>query len=365
MRFFKLVFSLLILAFFACNLNDSGNLSSSGGTSTPTNSQNVEPLRSLAELRGIYIGAAVDPTPLKNEAMYSNTLVNEFNMVVAENHMKFENLEPSSNNFDFSLADRIVGVALSNNMKIRGHVLLWHNQSGWAAYVNNPAAMSNILSNHIFTVMRYYSNKVEYWDVVNEAIDDNIPNKPVSYYNHLRKSFWWTNLGNDYIEYAFQLARQADPTAKLFYNDYGIEATNFKSDATFLLVSNLKAKGLVDGIGFQMHISADNPPVDRGFNVNLQRFGNLGLEIHVTEMDVRIPVPATEQNLTLQADTYKRTVATCLSNTNVKAIVLWGFTDKYSWIPQFIEGWGAALIFDENYNKKKAYYGVAEALESQ
>ncbi|MGC8764755.1 MAG: endo-1,4-beta-xylanase [Brevinematia bacterium] len=322
-------------------------------------------LRLLASLRGIYIGAAVTPDPLKNEPLYSNTLVREFNMVVPENHMKFELIEPSSNNFDYANADLIVNTAIANNMKIRGHTLLWHLQSSWVSTIINPTAISNILSNHIYTVMKRYSNKVSYWDVVNEAIDDDPTTS--GYPNSLRKSFWWTNLGNQYVEYAFSLARAADPTAKLFYNDYGNEGYNGwnnKSYETFLLVSNLKAKGLIDGVGLQMHIDTSGYPMNDNFAANLQRLAGLGVEIHITEVDVRIPMPAKDIDINKQADIYKQLFTMALSNQNVKAILLWGFTDKYSWIPWFYDNsYGDALIFDKNYNRKKAYYAIMEALE--
>ncbi len=355
----KFLLFIILVFFTGC----SNTINESSGA---LSDDNTETLRSIAETKGIFIGTAVAYTPLMNKIEpYSNIFVREFNMVVAENEMKFESLEPSSNNFSWDQADRIVTVATQNNMAIRGHTLLWHQQSGWASNVNNPQALSNILSNHIFTVMKRYSNVIVYWDVVNEAIDDNISSQPVSYYNHLRKSFWWTNLGSNYVEYAFKLARQANQTAKLFYNDYGIEAKNFKSDATYLLVSNLKANNLIDGVGFQMHIDTNFKPFQNGFASNLKRFSDLGLELHITEMDVRVQTPANSISYANQATTYREVISTALSNTNVTAIVFWGFTDKYSWIPGFMSGWGDALLFTSGYQKKQSYHAVMDVIKNK
>ncbi|MEJ5284701.1 MAG: endo-1,4-beta-xylanase [Brevinematales bacterium] len=356
------ILAILFLFMYGCE----SALNTGSGSLTPSYNTD-ETLRQIAEEKGIYVGAAVADTPLfsKNEP-YSNVFVKEFNMMVCENEMKFEYLQTSSNNFYWTIADRMVNVALANNMKIRGHTLLWHSQSGWASNVNNPAALSNILSNHIFTVMKRYSNKINYWDVVNEAIEvNNALSNSSNFYDHLRKSFWWTNLGSNYVEYAFQLARAADPTAKLFYNDYGIEAYNTKALYTYLLVSNLKAKGLIDGVGFQMHIDTNFKPFQNGFASNLKRFSDLGLELHITEMDVRIPIPANYTSYSQQANTYREVISTALSNSNVTAIVFWGFTDKYSWVPGFFTNYGDALLFDKNYQRKQSYNAVMEVLKNK
>jgi len=340
-------------------------------TTTPSGSGNnpssvsQKTLKEVAQSRGIYIGTAVRAYLLNSpDLYYTPTIKKEFNIIVAENEMKFESLQPTANNFYFKDADKIVSFATNNGMQIRGHVLLWHQQSGWIASVTNPTQVSNALSNHIFTVMKRYSNVIKWWDVVNEAIDDNYPT--VAYPACLRKSFWWTNLGNSYVEYAFQLARAANPSAKLFYNDYNIEGfSSRKSKNAFLLVSNLKDKNLIDGIGMQMHVSVEYHPLNDNFISNLNQYSSLGLEIHITECDVRILRNQTtyQTQLNLQADIYKKLMANCLSNTNVTAFLTWGFTDKYSWIPDVFPQWGDALLFDKNYNKKKSYYALLEAME--
>ncbi|MCX7820074.1 MAG: endo-1,4-beta-xylanase [Brevinematales bacterium] len=361
----KYIYFLFIVMVLLTSCASELTTSASGNSSA----ESTETLRNIASQKGIYIGSAVADTPLFSKTEpYSNIFVKEFNMMVAENEMKFEYLQTSSNVFYWFIADRMVNVALANNMQIRGHALLWHNQSGWASSVNNPAALSNILSNHIFTVMRRYSNKIAYWDVVNEAIEvNNSMVNSSNFYDHLRKSFWWTNLGSNYVEYAFQLARAADPTAKLFYNDYGIERYNNNPKAfyAYQLVSNLKAKGLIDGVGFQMHIDTNFKPFENGFELNLKRYSDIGVEIQITEMDVRIPVPANSTLYSLQANTYREVLSIALSNSNFTAIVFWGFTDKYSWIPDFFSGFGDALLFNTSYQKKPSYDAVMEVLKNK
>jgi endo-1,4-beta-xylanase len=150
----------------------------------------------------------------------------------------------------------------------------------------------------------------------------------------------------------------ADPNAVLLYNDYNIETINAKSDAVFRMAQDLKNRGVpIDGIGFQMHLTSG------GINLsslasNMQRFANLGLSIYITEMDVRYPTPISASNLAAQATIYQNVLDRCLLQPACKALQIWGFTDKYSWVPSSFPGTGDALIFDANYNAKPAYFAL-------
>ena len=316
------------------------------------------PLRDGADDRGFFIGAAVAMTPFRNEAAYVNTLRREFNMIVAENAFKWDALHPARTTYNFTDADALVSFAQANNMKLRGHTLVWHNQlPGWLTSGNfTRDEVIQILRDHIFTVVGRYRGTVVAWDVVNEAIDDAN--------GALRNSFWFQRLGADYIRMAFEFARQADPNVKLYYNDYSIEGLGTKSNAVFTLVSDLKAQGVpIDGVGWQMH--QINPfRIQTANQTNARRLAGLGLEISMTEMDVRIALPTTADELQQQAQGYRDAINFCLAESNCKALVTWGFTDKYSWVPSTFSGQGDALIFDANYQPKPAYTALQEVLNA-
>ncbi len=306
------------------------------------------PLRALADQRGLLIGAAVEPALLVEDPDYPKVLAREFNLVVAENVMKWGALQPTQGRFNFPLADLLVEFAQKHNQAIRGHTLVWHQAlPGWV-YQLNPDQLATALENHIRTVVGRYKGRIAYWDVVNEAIGDDARPRPTPF-----------NALPDYLERAFRLARQADPQAKLFYNDYGAEGLGPKSDAIYALVRSLKQKNLIDGIGFQAHLDSYFSPQQVRMAENLERFAQLGLEIHITEMDVRlVGNVAREIKLQNQARVYQEVLQVCLRQPRCKAFTLWGFTDLYSWITA-----SEPLIFDDEYRPKPAYFALQRTLQ--
>jgi endo-1,4-beta-xylanase len=314
----------------------------------------IPPLRDLARKCGIYIGAAVERSYL-DVSYYANTLKQEFSILTTENALKFGPVHPQPDVYYFDDADYIVRFAEVNGMKVRGHTLVWHQQlPSWVAqgrYIREE--WMNILREHIMTVVGRYKGRIYAWDVVNEAITDD---------GAWRDNIWLRDIGPEYIELAFRWAHEADPQALLFYNDYGAEGLNAKSDAVYNLVKGLLERGVpIHGVGLQMHISVENPPNPQEIAANIRRLRELGLEVHITEMDVRMRTPARWEDLVRQAEIYREILRVCLS-TGCKAFVMWGFTDKYSWIPSYFTGYGAALIFDESYEPKPAYYYIAAVL---
>jgi endo-1,4-beta-xylanase len=311
----------------------------------------LPPLRTLAERSGILIGAAADPSHFF-EAPYAQTLSREFDILTPENAMKFEPIHPSRDQYSWADADAIVSFAEAHGMKVRGHTLVWHQQlPGWiTGGTFTHEEWIDILHDHITAVVSHYRGKIYAWDVVNEAIADD---------GSLRDTVWLRGIGPDYIKLAFQWAHEADPQALLFYNDYGASGSGVKSDAVYNLVKNLTESGVpINGVGMQMHTSLESPPVFGDIAANIKRLNGLGLEVQVTEMDVRLKIPATTADLTQQANIYRDMLEVCLSAKNCTAFVMWGFTDLYSWIPSANPGYGSALIFDESYNPKPAYYAL-------
>jgi endo-1,4-beta-xylanase len=314
-------------------------------------------LRELAQRRGFHIGAAV-AMPLLDNAEYRETLGREFNLCVAENAFKMGSLRPARDRFDFRQVDRLCAFAQTNQMKLRGHTLVWHQAlPGWLSggQWTREEALS-IMKEHITALMHHCKGKVCAWDVVNEAISDQGPDHPV------RPDIFWTRVvGPDYVEKAFEFARAADPEAILYYNDYNNEGMGSKSDAVYQLVKRLKGKGLVDGVGWQCHLESSWRAGEAQVR-NAERLARLGLEISITELDLRIRLPATPEKLQAQAESYRSVLRFCLSQPSIKALVLWGFTDGASWVPSFFKGAGEALIFDEQFRPKPAYEALREEL---
>jgi endo-1,4-beta-xylanase len=323
-------------------------------------------LRQAAEAHHILIGAAVTSRYLA-ESEYSNVLGSEFSQLQAENEMKFSVIHPRADSdpqpYDFRGGDALVAFAQAHNMVVRGHALVWHKQvPEWITKgTYSSPELARILGDHITTVMGHYASKVYAWDVVNEAFNDD---------GSMRHTIWYdepgigVGSGYRYIEQVLRWAHVADPNAKLFYNDYDVEEVNRKSDAIYAMAKDFKKRGVpLDGIGFQTHISLkfDDRARLASYAKNLRRFAELGLELHITEMDVRLS-DASPASLAAQAKLYGEITSLCVQQPSCKLLQTWGFTDKHSWIPSFFKGNGWALLWDDEYQKKPAYSAVREEL---
>ncbi len=321
------------------------------GCATPAHAA----LRDLAPQCGVLIGPAVAYSPLMNEPIYRSTLGAEFNIFTPENEMKWAHIHPLRYQYSFGPADALVAFAASNRIALHGHTLVWHQQlPSWLTGGSfNRDEMIQILQDHISTVAGRYRGSAAAWDVVNEAFNDD---------GTLRSTLWLDRIGPDYLDLAFQFANQADPNAHLVYNDYNAESINDKSTAIYNMVSGMIARGVpIHGVGFQVHTTLSGVDL-ASFAQNLQRFADLGLEVYITELDVRIELPVTPESLAAQADVYRGILDACIVQPACKALQTWGFTDAHSWIPGFFPGFGAGLIFDESYRPKPAYGALANRL---
>jgi endo-1,4-beta-xylanase len=330
----------------------------------------AQSLRQAAESAGVLIGAAVRPSQL-SETAYATTLAREFNMAEAEDVMKWHTLRPEKDIFDFRAGDEIVRFAQLHNMKIRGHCLVWgRDNPDWLRQPHfTTRQLYRLLHEHIALVMKHYAGQVFAWDVINEALDEN---------GEVRDSIWYNQpgigssaKGTAYIEQAFRWARKADPHALLFYNEAEGERLNRKSDAIYSMMKDFKRRGVpIDGVGLQMHIpmlDGDIAALAAGVSANIARLTVLGLQVHITELDVSVPVDSTGQarpaDLLRQADFYRGIVRACLDNPGCTAIQTWGFTDKYSWIASHSHRTrGQALFFDRDYKPKPSYTAALEEL---
>ncbi|HEY0753889.1 MAG TPA: endo-1,4-beta-xylanase [Ktedonobacteraceae bacterium] len=302
---------------------------------------------------GRTIGAAVENNLLGNNP-YTTILDSQFDGVTPGNEMKWQTTEPSQGTFNFAPADSIVSHAQSHSMKIRGHTLVWHSQlAGWVNNITSSSALLSAMNNHITTEVTHFKGEIWYWDVVNEAFNDD----------GTRRSDAFQNLiGNNYIADAFTTARAADPNAKLCYNDYNIEDMNSaKSQAVFALVQSFKASGVpIDCVGFQSHFIVGQVPAD--FQTTLQKFANLGIDVQITELDDRMPTPASSANLNQQATDYANVAKACLAVSRCNDITIWGIGEPDSWVPSTFSGQGQALLYDSNYQPKAAYTSFLNAL---
>lgn len=331
----------------------------------------AQTLRQEAERAGVLVSAAVRPAQL-SEVAYASTLAREFNMLEPENDLKWAALRPDQATFDFTQADRVVGFARVHGMKVRGHTLVWGGSNPtWLTNQRFTAEqLSALLHEHITRVVGHYRGQVFAWDVLNEAIDER---------GHLRPSIWYDQPGigmadksTAYIEQVFRWAHAADPNALLFYNDGGGETLNPKSDAMYAMVQDFKRRGVpIDGVGLQMHVFDDLHPDLPGIAANIARFTALGVQVHITELDVALPADSNGNvrnpaDLNRQAEIYRRIAQACFAQPGCTAIQTWGFTDKYSWIRSRSKGTkGAALLFDRNYAPKPAYGALKEEIATR
>ncbi len=266
-----------------------------------------ESLRNSASRAGVLVGTAVRSYAL-SEPDYSATLSQEFNMVEPEDELKWWIVRANSDRFDFAPADRIVAFALAHDMKVRGHCLVWdHNNPKWLADGHFTSdQLSHLLQEHITTEMKHYAGQVFAWDVVNEALNEKGVPRDSIWYN--KPGIGFSDKGTAYVEQAFRWAHDADPAALLFYNEAEGEGLSGKSDAIYAMVKDFKNRGVpIDGIGLQLHISALDFNTDAVAN-NIARLGKLDVQVHITELDVALPVDANgeaqKQDLPRQAEMY-------------------------------------------------------------
>jgi GH35 family endo-1,4-beta-xylanase len=318
----------------------------------------AERLRDLADRQELLIGAACSPKLVAEDAAYRDILAREFNCVVAENCMKAAYLQPERGRFDFAHTDQLLEFARQNRMAVRGHTLVWHNQvPEWLRQGSfSKSEALDVLRGHITGVLNHCRGAVFCWDVVNEGLNDDG--------GWRENSPWFKMIGREYIAHAFRYAHEADPDARLFYNDYGMEQPGRKADACFRMLQRLLGRGVpIHGVGFQFHLGVENRLDLPACVANMRRFAELGLAIHFTEMDMGIRKPVTDELRQQQADEYANRVQIAIETGGVSALMFWGFTDRHSWIPAFTKGeCDEALLFDRDYQPKPAYHAVRDAL---
>jgi endo-1,4-beta-xylanase len=318
-------------------------------------------LRVFAARRGIGIGAATGSGLFLQQSSRGDTLrsvlAREFDMMWSGNFMKFETLRPTRSTFRYDRADTMVEFGDRHGIRARGHTLVWHNQNpAWLTGGNWTREQAiELMYEHIDGVVGHFRGRLAAWDVVNEAVEGN---------GDLRNTFWLQRIGPDYIELAFRRAHQVDPEVPLYYNDYNIEWVGSKSTGVLNLVRDLLERGVpVHGVGFQGHFTSGQVPSKEALKTNLARFAALGLDIQITELDIRMRMPATAADYQRQAQEYERVVLACVETPRCNAVLIAGIWDGESWVPGTFPGFDDALLFDRDFQPKPAYFGVRRALD--
>ena len=326
------------------------------------------------------IGTALNVPQIENKESKAASLIsNEFSSITAENIMKCEIIHPGWEQYNFNRADEFVEYGQQHHMFIVGHNLIWHSQlSPFVQKITTSDSLMLFMTNHINTIAGRYKGKVNGWDVVNEALNED---------GTMRKSLFLEKLGDGYVIKAFELASKAAPDAELYYNDYNIEQPKKRAGA-IALIKSIQAAGVkINGVGIQGHWSINNLPLNELENAILE-FSALGIKVMITELDLTVlPNPwdlkgaDVNQNFensafmnpypnglpdsidTKLADSYESLFKLFLRHKDkISRVTFWGVDDGHSWL----NNWpiknrtNYPSLFDRSLNKKTAYKKVIE-----
>jgi endo-1,4-beta-xylanase len=324
-----------------------------------------------------FIGVAMNADQImEKDSLGIDVIKKHFNSITAENCMKSEVIQPDEGKFDFSLADKFVEFGQKNKMQIIGHCLIWHSQAPKWFFVDKSGkdvskeVLIQRMKTHIQTLVGRYKGKVSGWDVVNESFEDD---------GSWRKSKFYQIIGEDYIKLAFQFAHEADSAAELYYNDYSMAKPGRRDTVVKVLGKLLKEGVKIDGIGMQGHITMDFPTIEDE-EKSIIAFGNLGVKVMITELDLTaIPFPLENVTADVAAkseyqkkydpyanglpdsaaqvihDRYLDFFKLFIKHSNIiSRVTSWGVNDAQSWRNYWpIEGrTDFPLLFDRNYKEK-------------
>ena len=324
------------------------------------------PLKQLADSIGFHIGMATSPG-----SPYLKTITKEFNSVVAENHFKPGKLLVDASNwkFDFDKADELMTYCQANNLRMRGHTLVWGKFPGmtfpqqWVEVINNSPdpkeTMEGLMKRYIEMVMGHYKGRISTWDVVNE------PMAGIGLY----PSIFSKSMGEEYIDYAFKIAHGVDPNCSLFLNEQIVDYDGPQGKAFLSLLERLLDRGVpIHGVGLQTHHINEVHDLDE-LKQYISIIGHMGLKVEITELDARLLLfGGAEDPYQAQGDQFREVVKICIDDPACEGVTLWGITDGANWmdaVPPF--KWkspNAPNIWDEDMRKKPAYVGIWEALRS-
>ena len=329
------------------------------------------------------IGVALNKNQIRQKKKEENKLIKkEFSSLTAENAMKWEEIHPKKDRYNFKTPDLIVSLSKDNNQDLIGHTLVWHNQiphwvtrEGDGSLVDKKTLLRNI-TDHITAVAGRYQGKIRGWDVVNEAIIDD---------GSYRDNDFYKISGQEYIFKSFEIANRIDPEAELYYNDFSMYKTE-KCNAAVRLANKIRGRGLrIDGIGLQAHWGLDYPSIDE-IEKSILTIHEAGYRVHFTELDIDVLPNLWEIEGADLSDNFKSndqlnpyksslpdSISNLLSNRyseifklfskhsdKIDRVTFWGLSDGHSWK----NDWPAKgrtnypLLFDRENNPKQAYSDI-------
>ena len=351
----KVLGRIVLLAFIVVGCDTNGELAPNPD---PTSS-----LPALREIANFPVGVAFQAGRIESQA-YGFVARSTFSSVTAEYEMKMRHLSTAPGVYTWSNADALVDFASSGSMQVHGHALVWHESTpSWVEnFTGTDEAFEAEIRQYITDVVGRYKDRVISWDVVNEAFENNT--------GQLRQSVFRRRMGPDYLARLYQYARDADPDALLFYNDYGTPWDAAKRDAMLAMIDDFQQRGVpLDGIGLQMHVRYDFPSIG-AIKAVMDSVVARGLLVHLSELDIRVNPEGDLTELTparseAQEARVKEIVTafTSLPTAQQFAITVWGLRDPDSWLIDF---WGNPewpLLFDESFKQKPAYKGFLEAVQ--
>jgi endo-1,4-beta-xylanase len=363
----------LALGFGAASLASGVGLASCGlleGPPSPGIPLTEPSLSKRAAAKGLLFGAAVMADHLDEDPAHAEAFARECGLLVSQNELKWAIIRPAPGKFDFRRPDRLALFAEAHQMPMRGHTLVWYiSNPAWLADALTPATAEKLLREHIWAVAGRYRGKMQSWDVVNEAIeiDDGRP-------DGLRKTPWLAAMGPAYIETAFRIAHEADPHARLCYNDYGLEyadeASEAKRSAVLALLERLRAaKAPVHVVGLQAHLRGGRNFDPKPLTQFITDVASLGLEVYLTEFDVNdidLPRRIASRDAAV-AMTARQFLEPVLDQRAVKIVASWGLSDKYTYRnePEFKHFcWSSRpLPLDEEMRRKPLWQAMARAFD--
>jgi endo-1,4-beta-xylanase len=327
-------------------------------------------LKAAAARTGRIYGCAIEPINLDRDPAFRGLIARQSGLLVAENATKWDALRPAADVFDFSRADRFADQAQEMNILARGHALIWHEAiPAWVPKDMDRAAGERLFTEHIRRVVGRYAGRIQFWDVVIEAIE-GVDGRE----DQLRVSPWLKAMGPDYLNIAFETAHAADPKAKLALCDYGLEYDDipwntWKRDRMLWLLKRLLAQGVpVHALGLQSHLADSRPgSFGKGLADFLKKVADLGLDIWITELDVDDlkttgDINARDRTVT---EVYKRYLDTVLREPAVKMVATWGISDRYSakdyFYPRPDGQPQRPLPFDRDFQPKPAFDAMMSA----
>ncbi len=364
------VVMMVVLGFSTC-------AEKTASTPQPITKSSIPSLKS-AYIDDFTIGAALSATQINGEDPKAKEVIErEFSTITSENIMKSMYIHPERDSFYFEMSDKFVALGEKNKMFVVGHALIWHSQlSKWLEEIKDKDEMSKAIDHHIKTIVSKYQGRINGWDVVNEALNED---------GTLRESVFWKVMGPDYLPEVFKAAALADPKAELYYNDYNLCRAE-KREGVVKLVKQIQAGGAkIDGVGLQAHWSLNDPPLEE-IEKSILAYSELGMKVMFTEMDITcIPNPwdleGADVDQNFEGSPFMNPYPTSLPDSvqvqlanryedifklflkhkdKISRVTFWGVNDGHSWL----NNWPIKnrtqypLLFDREFKAKKAYYSV-------